>query len=434
MLQSHSFPQTALFSQSGSTAWTAASWAYDLILAIGFRILDLRFIPIAWMIGKFALAVLTFVLAGGLRGRFLSAVALSAVAQYILGSIQPGPVYGSILFFALELIVLFESRREGGARCLYWLPPIFLVWVNFDFQFIYGLALLVLFLVIATADTFARHPKSAHDERLLSPATAAVIGVLSFLATLVTPSFYRPYAIFFESLTAPLRLYLPDLHAMTFHRPQDYLLLLLAMAAFLVLGMRRSKDLFQIVVLIGCAILSFYAQRNVWLVMLASVVVIGQAMSVPAQSDSLIRYRNTFIAAGIAVLVLIVASFHIPTSRNTLLAKAAKAYPVQACDYIRSQGLAEPLFNPYEWGGFLTWYLPEYPVAVDSRPGLYGDEFLTQYFKVMNADLPYTALPAMSDAHTILLQRDSLIGKALPTLPAFRVVYKDDVAVVLTQP
>jgi hypothetical protein len=82
----------------------------------------------------------------------------------------------------------------------------------------------------------------------------------------------------------------------------------------------------------------------------------------------------------------------------------------------------------------LIWYLPEYPVAIDGRADLYSDDFVIQSSKAMNADVPYQTYPAMANAGTLLLQRNSLMGEALSTVPAFRVEYRDDVAVVLTRP
>ncbi len=116
------------------------------------------------------------------------------------------------------------------------------------------------------------------------------------------------------------------------------------------------------------------------------------------------------------------------------MAKVAQTYPVAACHYIREHQLPQPLFNFYDWGGFLTWYLPEYPVAIDSRPGLYDDDFVVQYFKAMNADMRYQAYPAMAQAGTLLLPQNSPMGQALRTLPAFQVAYSDRVSVVLIKP
>ena len=80
-------------------------------------------------------------------GKVWTAIMLSAIAQYILGSVQPGPVYCSILFFALELFLLNRARQTGKLQSLYCAPVIFLLWANLDTQFIYGLALLLLFLI-----------------------------------------------------------------------------------------------------------------------------------------------------------------------------------------------------------------------------------------------------------------------------------------------
>ena len=116
-----------------------------------------------------------------------------------------------------------------------------------------------------------------------------------------------------------------------------------------------------------------------------------------------------------------------------MLAKIGEAYPVAAADYIRQHQLPQPLFNSFPWGGFLTWYLPEYPVAIDGRTDLYGDDYNIQYAKVMNAEAHYSTFPPLNEARTILLEKKSLMGTALPSVQGFKQVYSDDVAVVLVR-
>jgi hypothetical protein len=451
IIQNHSVPHSGLFSQSPELPWTASSWGYDLLVAFAFRMLELRFIPVLLMAFKSVLAVVTFLLAGGLRGRFWLAAALSATAQYILGSVQPGPGYCSMLFFGVELLVLNESRGTGSVRPLFWLPPLFLVWANLDIQFVYGILLLLLFLITSFLPDLGRRSGVAgwqQKSATVSPANAGIVATLCGIATFVTPYSYHLYGVFFASVTSAANRYFPDFHAMTFHRPQDYILLLLTMAAFLALGLRRSHDPFQIALMAGCAMLSFHAQRDAWLAALAAIAVIAEAIRDDAIRDPTgtadadhkrAWNRQLLIAGGLSVAILMLAAaLGIPRSHEALLAKAAQTYPVAACNYIREHHredqLPQPLFNAYEWGGFLTWYLPEYPVAIDGRAGLYDDDFIIQYSKVMNADLPYTAYPSLNQAGTLLLQRNSLMGEALSTLPAFRVAYRDSVAVVLTRP
>ncbi len=112
ILHNHALPHTGIFSQSAGAPWIAASWLYDLKLAIYSRLFGLRAIPIFAMFFKFALALITFLLAGGWRRNFWTAVALSAIAQYILAALPPTPVYCSLLFFGVELLLLLESRRR----------------------------------------------------------------------------------------------------------------------------------------------------------------------------------------------------------------------------------------------------------------------------------------------------------------------------------
>ena len=100
ILQNHALPHSGLFSQSPDAHWIATSWLYDLKLAVWYRMIGLAAIPVFLMFFQLALAVVTFLLAGGGRGNFWLAVALSAIAQYILGGVQPGPAYSSVIFLA----------------------------------------------------------------------------------------------------------------------------------------------------------------------------------------------------------------------------------------------------------------------------------------------------------------------------------------------
>ena len=469
MVHNHALPHAGLFSQSPGAPWIAASWLYDLKLAIYYRLFGLRAIPIFAMFFKLGLGLITFLLAGGWRKNFWSAVTLSAIAQYVLGALAPTPVYGSVLFFGVELLLLLESRRAGNTRLLFWLPPLFLVWANVDIHFVYGLVALLLFLAAWIAESVFSFAPSALESSAPSthglhrglpssaaprldsfpnpvskvlPALAAIV-IACFVATLITPYFYHSWQAFFSHAFSAANAYLPDYKAPGFRQPQDYILLLLAMSAFLALGLRRSRDLFLITTLAIAAGLSFHAQRDVWLTVVVSVAVIGEMIGEkiggqadtperddgpPAKSQS----KVFLIAIASAIVVIIVGAAALtPRTETALLAKAAQAYPVNASNYIRQHQLPQPIFNSFEWGGFLTYYLPDYPVAIDGRTDLYGDDFVIQYSKAMNAEVRYTDFPAMANARTILLPRGAIMAQALSTLPAYKVAYSDNVATVL---
>ena len=139
-------------------------------------------------------------------------------------------------------------------------------------------------------------------------------------------------------------------------------------------------------------------------------------------------------ALALAVVIVAIAGHHYgPGKRVDFVEKIGSAFPVRAADYIRQHQLPQPLFNTLPWGGFLTWYLPEYPVAIDGRTDLYGAAFNMQYAKLMNAEVHYSTFAPFNNARTILLEKNSLMGMALPKITGFTVVYSDDIAVVLVR-
>jgi hypothetical protein len=421
--------------RGASTNWIAANWLFDLKLALYYKLLGLRAIPLFAIGAKAALAMVTFLLAGGRRGNFWAAVALSAIAQFILAGLPATPPYGSVLFFAVEVLLLLESRWRGNLRLLWWLPLLFLLWANTDVYFVYGLGLLGLYVAALGAGLLER---SEASRRAFDFGKAGIIAGLSVLATLVTPYFYRPYGIFFSTVFSPASGTLPNYLAPSFRRPEDYILLLLAMSAFLALGLRRSRDFFPIAFLSIAAGLSFHAQRDVWVVVLASLAVLGDMLTPQIRrrcEAGKLSWGNLELLAsgGFTVVVVALAVVFVVPKPGALLAKVAGSYPVAAADYIREHRLPPPMFNAMEWGGFLTWYLPEYPVAIDGRMDLYGDDFVVGYSKTMNAEVRYTDFPALAVARTIVLPRSAIMADALRSVPTFAVAYRDDVAVVLTR-
>ncbi len=434
MLQAYAVPHTGLYSQASALPWMATSWLYDLAIAIGYRVMGLRIVlPIA-VLFKFGLALLVFSLAGGLRGRVWGAAILSAIAQYILGSLQPLSLYCSILALCIELTLLMRCRRSGIVKPLYWLPFLFLVWANLDVHFVYGIATLLLFAATCIIEARRDHDGTTWLGQVTTAPLnqIAVITGASFAATVITPYGWNPYAVFFSQATSAANSYFPDYQSLRFRTPQDYVLLLLVMAAFLALGIRRSRDPFQIGLLVFVTALSFRSQEDIWLAALAAVAVVSNAFPESSSSPVQASVERCAMAGAAGLIVLLFVTIRYgPSSDAAVLARMSEGFPVAAADYIRQQQLPQPLFNSYQWGGFLTWYLPEYPVAVDGRSDLYGADFNIQYAKMMNAEVHYSAFMPFNQARTILLQKDSLMGKALPSVQGFTVAYVDDVAVVL---
>jgi hypothetical protein len=437
ILQNKAWPHTGIFSQAQNLSWQDFSWGYDALAAVLYRLAGLRAVPLLLLVSRFALALISFLLAGGWRNLW-PAVILSATAQYVLFSMGPSSAIVSVVFGGIELLVLFGARESGSLRMLRWLPALFVCWANLDGGFVYGIALYGIFVAASLLEHWQIRSKL---HWLDQPAGQAPLkswllyGGACVLASLLNPYTIHAYGSFLTNEFSPVNQHLPFYTAMSFRQPQDYVLMLLGMVAYLGLGLRRSRNAFSIGVLVGSMALAFHAQREAWVLALASAAVIGHCIlrSAEAGAASGLRDWNAprlGVAAAALSVALVLFFAHVPKRQDVLLAKVAEHFPVRAADFLRTHPQPAPFFNVYQWGAFLTWYLPEYPVAIDGRRGLYPEETELGYFKAMNADIPYRQFPPMNRARTFLMDKAGIMGEALRGVKGFQAIYEDNLSIV----
>jgi hypothetical protein len=441
ILQNHSIPHTGLFSQFSNLPWNDSTWGFDVMLGVVYQLFGLQALPIMLIVLKVALAVITFLLARSQRTRFWSAVLLSAVAQYVIPNLLPLPYVFSILFFATELRLLLRSRQTGQVRSLFWLPPLFALWANLHLQFVAGLLLLGLFLIALLVERIlrAQHPTWLSERVLpLDLEQVSIVSLLSLLVTFANPYTFHLLPAAFKILYSPVGFeHFTEMSSMSFRRPQEFALMLLVMMAFLALGRRRSLAAFELITLLAGTLFAFRIERDGWLAVLPAVAILSSGCQfVPAESQLPISKNSAWERTGAVVLTVaavLIAAVSVPRA-NALMDKVSDSFPVKACDYILANRLPSPLFNAYTWGSFLTWYLPQYPVVVDSRLELYGNDPVSSYFDVIGGKRLLESDPRVARAGTLLLERESAMAKALTNLPAlsaqYRLVYSDDIASV----
>ena len=438
ILANGSWPRVGLFSQVSNRRWRDFSWGYDVLSAAAYSVLGLRALPL-WRMGfQVALAVATFILAGG-RRHFWSAVVFSAVAQYLMWSMAPGAAACSVVLFGIELVLLQEIRSAGNVRLMYALPALFLLWANLDVQFVFGLLTYILFLLASVIETHGQRANWQWIQKpsgRLSVGTTAIVGLGCLMASLIDPYGIYTYPAFFSNQADAINVNLPSQSAMGFHRPQDYLLLLFVMVAFLTLGLRRSRSLFPLCLLVGGTVLAFRSEREGWLAVLACLTVIGgMASDEKEKAPEPVTFHwdwkalRAATALSLVTAGLVLLAF-VPRRPEELIARIGDQFPVQACNFIRQHDLPQPLFNSFAWGGFLIWYLPEYPVAVDGRSGLYSEQEESDYSKVMKGGMPFQEFVPMARAQTLLLEKGNVMGEVLRDLPGFQVAYEDNLAIV----
>ncbi len=135
------------------------------------------------------------------------------------------------------------------------------------------------------------------------------------------------------------------------------------------------------------------------------------------------------LAAVLAVLIYLIALNTGFTTRG-LDAAMSDVFPIKAVNFLRQNPQPGPLYNTFDWGGFLTWYMPDYPVAIDGRTDLYGDELDFLFFNSERGDDSYVNDPYLNEAGVVLLDRTKPLAMILRGDQRFQKIYEDPLAVV----
>ncbi len=110
--------------------------------------------------------------------------------------------------------------------------------------------------------------------------------------------------------------------------------------------------------------------------------------------------------------------------------EVAKVFPVQAANVVEEKGYAGPLYNDFNWGGYLIWCLRRLPVAIDGRSNLHNAERITRFDRVWGGKHDWASSPELNAARVVIAEKDAPLTQLLRLDARFELVYEDEVAVV----
>jgi len=108
----------------------------------------------------------------------------------------------------------------------------------------------------------------------------------------------------------------------------------------------------------------------------------------------------------------------------------AEMFPVGAVSWIIKNQPEGRLFNSYNWGGFISWELREYPVFIDGRTDLYGEELLRLYSEISSGSPEWDKKLMKFDVNLVLIEASSGLARELEKSSDWFNGYKDEIAVV----
>lgn len=103
------------------------------------------------------------------------------------------PATWGLFFLALELFLLHRALNRGALKALYALPAVFLLWVNSDESFLFGLIVLALWLIGSVVGG-KRGVSSSAPTRPSLPLALGVVGAC-VVACLLNPSLHHAFGL-----------------------------------------------------------------------------------------------------------------------------------------------------------------------------------------------------------------------------------------------
>jgi len=432
-------PHTGILSRTAAERpWIAYSWGYEVLMSLVYRWLGLLGIGLYGTILTIAVAYALYWMLRRLSGLFWIALILAALTSWsFLFNGMPRPVFFSMVLFCVTLTLLLEANRTARIELLSWLPLIFFLWANLHIQFIYGLFLVGLLLATTMAqqlaDLFGIKLGFLLPSRLPMLPLGLIFGAC-VVATFLGPNLYHPYISAYEYSKAKFSYkVIIELQPLSFLGSSNYVQVLLTAGGFFAVGWKRKIDLFKLSMLTICSLVAYRTMRDAWFIAIPAAACIADASpneDVPKAAESWIEKLG--VAAAVAVLLVVVSRGTDFTQRD-LDRAISSAYPVNAVNFLRQNPQPGPLYNNLGWGGFLMWYMPDFPVAIDGRNDLYGDRLDELFYASQSAETGYAADPYLNEAGVVLLSADLPLAKVLTADSRFQLIYQDQLALVFAR-
>ncbi|MBI1854030.1 MAG: hypothetical protein HYR85_27140 [Planctomycetes bacterium] len=454
----HEVPHQDIYSYTHAGApWFNQEWLTQLLFFHTYRLFGGD--AVAYL--KIGIVLTLFLIAAWIgwrrsRSLFWTVVATFAGALVCRTYLDVRPQLFTFLG-TLVVMALTEAYRRGARPwVLAFLPLTLLLWVNLHFGFIFGLGILGLIVGCECVKSLLRFKSGLESKRLRWLIAAALASVLvcllnpqhvhafTFPFTIMEPN--TPWKMISEWL--PTRLFVdeafnPSLFGFTFVG---------GIAAFLlaVFLSPRRIDLTDLAITVLTAIMALEARRFVPLYTLVSTPFVATCLAIVAESATPQRLRARELSTPLrAIPAAVLALAGIASIGWTYVSKVrpifavglfegmihAQFFPKDAVEFLRVNPMPGRLYNLYNWGGYLEYWLPERPVFIDGRAHtVYPSSFYLDNLDVHFTSPRWESILDRYEVSLVLWPKGGgdygYLLNALQRSPNWKPVYSDTFSVV----
>jgi hypothetical protein len=429
-----SVPHTDPFSYTRpGESWVAHEWLTELLLYEFERIMGWGGLIVIFAVVLCGSFYLLYLRCG--HALYIAGVATLCAAWATMPLWGVRPQVLSLLLTSVWLLIL--ERSEQNAKLLWWTLPLTLLWVNLHAGFALGLGLSALFLLGEWIER-ARDCSQQDTPRL---RTSASILLLDLLVVPLNPNGLRMFSYPIQTLrSAAMQNYIAEWASPNFHHAQYWPFLLLVLASFATLSWSgaqvRPRDLLLLMVSLYAGLCSI--RMMPLFVLIATPLISKRLGNWPASNSQPHRphaVSRGLLNATIVLAMVVFTTIHVAQVIQRQPQAEARAFPAGAVAFLQAHPPSGPVFNDYDWGGYLIWKLyPSTRVFIDGRADLYGQNFMDQFANTYQLKDDWQHALLRWNVGTVLVPPDSALAAGLRNSPGWTVSYEDSQALVLTAP
>ncbi len=364
------------------------------------------------------------------------------------------PEIFSCFFAAVFLGTLWRwQRRELIVGWLYVLPLLIIFWANLHIYFFLGIFLIGVFWLSETGQLFfSRLADDEFFEKVRGVKNLTAVLILSVLASFLSPfgvkNFIYPFYIFKNygyTIVENKSVWFVENYGII--NPNFLLIkivLALMLLSFIILFFVNRKKFSFAYFLIGLffGILGWMAIRNLTLFgFFALPILAGNIGGIFSLGK---KEKNPARESGITLLYIFILIFAAYANWQ-FVAQYRQNYGIgllprteSAAEFIRQENITGPIFNNYDFGGYLIFNLPaKEKVFVDNRPEAYPDSFFSKVYKPMqeNQDV-FKKVDEGYNFNAVVFYRNDITPwgmnflKMIKSDPNWAPVYSDNYAVI----
>lgn len=425
--------------------WLYPGWLAQIALLADFRTLGFAGLDLltGFMVLLAFMCIWPVLEAGPLVRGFV--LILAAAASGVFWSARP-----QIFSLALTgaFVAMLEAQRLGRIRVWWMLPLGMLLWVNLHGGFAVGLLLIGLYIFgevieIGLAPLRGAVRSEVWAERRTAITDWLVGGALSLVAVCLNP--VGPRMILYPLQTVSisvLREYIQEWQSPNFHQlqMQPFLWMVILLMVTLATSRRRPRST-ELILVAVFTYLGFDAARNIGLFAIVTAPILSRHLEAciePVRARFQGRRQvPERLAHSLNLLLLILVTLgavariatQLPDSVNRQAIE--QTMPVGAVDFVQSEQPPGPMFNSYNWGGYVLWRLyPNYLSFVDGRTDLFDDEILSAYLAAWSGQPSWKSLFETWGIRLAMIEPEAPLVSVLKS-NGWQVLYQDPVSVVL---